>query len=98
MGYELHIIIAFTLLSLVVGAAWVGGYLDPYQSKAQELLLDKMGENKASYGLKSTITGQHITDDEDVNKVQDEVGKDAGGVVGKGGIGEDVGNALSKGL
>ena len=45
-----------------------------------------------------TITGQHITEDEDINKVQDEVGKDAGGVVGKGGIGEDVGNTLSKGL
>ena len=53
MGYELHIIIAFTLLSLAVGAAWIGGYLDPYQSKAQEIVLDKMGENKASYGLKS---------------------------------------------
>ena len=58
MGYELHIIIAFTLLSLVVGAAWVGGYLDQYQSKAQEILLDKMGENKASYGLKSRSTHQ----------------------------------------
>ena len=53
MGYELHIIVAFTILSLVVGAAWVGGYLDAYQSKAQEVVLDKMGENKASYGLKS---------------------------------------------
>ncbi|KAK3178912.1 hypothetical protein OEA41_001049 [Lepraria neglecta] len=98
MGYELHIIVAFTILSLVVGAAWVGGYLDAYQSKAQEVVLDKMGENKASYGLKSAITGQRVTEDEDVNKLQDEVGKDAGGVVGKGGIGEGVGNALSKGL
>ena len=43
MAYELHIIIAFTILSL----------LDAYQSKAQEVVLDKMGENKASYGLKS---------------------------------------------
>ena len=61
MSYELHIIVAFTLLSLVVGAAWVGGYLDPYQSKAQELLLDKMGENKASYGLKSRGAHQKST-------------------------------------
>ena len=44
------------------------------------------------------ITGQRVTEDEDVNKLQDEVGKDAGGVVGKGGIGEGVGNALSKGF
>ena len=53
MGYEIHIIVAYTVLSLAVGLAWVAGYLDPYQSKAQELLLDKMGENKASYGVKS---------------------------------------------
>ena len=44
------------------------------------------------------LTGQRVTEDEDVNKLQDEVGKGAGSVVGKGGIGEGVGNALSKGL
>ncbi|KAL2041332.1 hypothetical protein N7G274_005714 [Stereocaulon virgatum] len=98
MGYELHIIIAFTILSLVVGAAWVGGYLDTYQSKAQEVVLDKMGENKASYGLKSAITGQRVTENEDANKLQDEVGNDAGGTIGKGGIGEGIGDTLSKGL
>ena len=116
MGYEIHIVVAYTLLSLLVGFAWVAGYLDKYQSRAQEVLLDKMGENKASYGLKSicqqsqmhlkiaehrqigTITGQRVTDDEDVNKLQDEVGKDAGGIVGKGGVGEGVGSTLSKGL
>ena len=43
----------FTLLLLALGFAWVGGYLDKYQSKAQEQALDMMGENKASYGLKS---------------------------------------------
>jgi len=53
MGYEIHIIVAYTLLSLVIGFAWVAGYLDKYQTKAQEVLLDKMGENKVSYGLKS---------------------------------------------
>ena len=54
MGYEIPVILVFTLLSLVVGLAWVGGYLDAYQSKAQDIALDKMGENKASYGLKGT--------------------------------------------
>ena len=53
MGYEIPIIVLFTFFSLAMGAAWVGGYLDKYQSKAQEVALDKMGENKASYGLKS---------------------------------------------
>lgn len=59
MGYEILLIIGFTLSSLVIGAAWVGGYLDKYQSKAQEVALDKMGENKASYGLKSMMPGFH---------------------------------------
>jgi hypothetical protein len=43
----------FLTLQVVLFAAWVGGYLDPYQKQLQELLLDYMGETKASYGLKS---------------------------------------------
>ena len=52
MGNEVILIVVFTLLAIAVGFAWVGGYLDKYQSKAQEKALDAMGENKASYGLK----------------------------------------------
>lgn len=59
MGYEIHIIVAYTLVSLAVGLAWVAGYLDKYQSRAQEVLLDTMGENKVSYGLKSTRAYHH---------------------------------------
>ena len=55
MGNEIVIVTIFTILSLAVGFAWVGGYLDKYQSKAQDIALDNMGENKASYGLKSTL-------------------------------------------
>ena len=51
MGVLLSIIVA--VVAIALGAAWVGGYLDPYQAKAQEKILDAMGENKASYGLKS---------------------------------------------
>ncbi len=54
MGNELLLIIGFTLFSLFVTAAWIGGYLDPYQKKLQDLALDKMGDNRASYGIKST--------------------------------------------
>lgn len=54
MGNELLLIIGFTVFSLFVTAAWVGGYLDPYQKKLQNLALDKMGDNRASYGIKST--------------------------------------------
>ena len=94
MGNELLLIIAFTLFSLVVTMAWVGGYLDKYQqyvshvpsfeklswesikyqetlhtpptadtncqilksSQLQDIFLDKTGENRASYGLKSMST------------------------------------------
>lgn len=49
------LIVIFTILSLAVGVAWVGGYLDKYQSKAQEKALDAMGENKASYGVKGML-------------------------------------------
>lgn len=55
MGNEIPMIIIFTLISVALGLAWVGGYLDAYQSKAQEKALDAMGENKASYGLKSSL-------------------------------------------
>lgn len=58
MGNELLLIIGFTVFSLFVTAAWVGGYLDPYQKKLQNLALDKMGDNRASYGIKSTEHSQ----------------------------------------
>lgn len=53
MANEILITAVFTLIVLALGFAWVGGYLDAYQKKAQERALDMMGENKASYGLKS---------------------------------------------
>lgn len=63
MGYETVIVIVFTFVSLAIGFAWVGGYLDVYQSKAQEKALDVMGENKASYGLKSTVQDIQLLQD-----------------------------------
>ncbi len=53
MGNELPIIIAYTSFLLVLTAAWVGGYLDKYQHALQDLALGRMGENRASYGVKS---------------------------------------------
>ncbi|MCJ1465905.1 hypothetical protein MMC07_004524 [Pseudocyphellaria aurata] len=98
MGNEILVIVVFTILALGVGFAWVGGYLDKYQSQAQAKALDAMGENKASYGLKSTLKGQRIGNDENINNLQDNVSDQAGGLVGKGGIAEVVGGGLSKGL
>lgn len=48
----------FSVLQLVLLAAWVSGYLDPYQKKLQEIILDTMGETKVSYGLKSWFNHQ----------------------------------------
>ena len=53
MGYEIPIIAGYTTLLLVLGAAWVGGYLDSYQHAAQDFVLGKAGENRASFGIKS---------------------------------------------
>jgi hypothetical protein len=50
--------IFFLIFQVVLLAAWVSGYLDPYQKQLQEILLDYMGENKVSYGLKSTLQSQ----------------------------------------
>ena len=49
MGNEVLIAVIFTFILVALGAAWVGGYLDAYQSKAQEKALDVMGENKGKY-------------------------------------------------
>lgn len=41
---------------------------------------------------------QRVVEDKNVTAVQDGVSQGVGGVVGKGGIAEDIGNTLSKGL
>lgn len=51
-----------------------------------------------SWPLLAALTGQRVTDDKDVNKAQDDIGSTAGGLVGKGGLGEGAGDAVSKGL
>ena len=50
MGNELLLSIVFAVILVALGAAWVGGYLDAYQSKAQDIVLDHMGENKVTFG------------------------------------------------
>ncbi|EKV06452.1 hypothetical protein PDIG_69650 [Penicillium digitatum PHI26] len=79
-------------------AAWVAGYLDPCQKQLQELLLDYMGETKVSYGLKKSLTGKKLTEDQNMSKIQDQLGNQMGGTFGKGGLGQGVGSVLSKGL
>jgi hypothetical protein len=47
--------VLYLTLQVVLFGAWVLGYLDPYQKKMQEMILDAMGETKVSYGLKSRL-------------------------------------------
>ena len=56
MGYEIPIIAGYTTFFLVIFAAWVGGYLDPLQHSLQDAILGKMGDNRASSGVKSELT------------------------------------------
>jgi hypothetical protein len=104
----------FIIFQVIFLAAWVSGYLDPYQKQLQELLLDYMGETKVSYGLKSmlsenkrristkitlgSLTGKKLTEDQNLSKIQDQLGDQLGGMFGKGGLGEGLGSVLSKGL
>lgn len=48
MANEVLIAGIFTFILVAIGAAWIGGYLDAYQSRAQEKALDMMGENKGT--------------------------------------------------
>ncbi|KAJ5221532.1 uncharacterized protein N7469_010419 [Penicillium citrinum] len=90
--------ILYILSQLVLIAAWVSGTLDPYQKRLQEILLDQIGETKVSYGLKKSLTAKKLTEDQNLSKIQDQMGSQLGGVFGKGGIGQGLGSAISKGL
>ncbi|CAI7612471.1 unnamed protein product [Penicillium pancosmium] len=90
--------ILYLVSQLVLVAAWVSGTLDPYQKRLQEILLDQMGETKVSFGLKKSLTAKKLIEDENLSKIQDQLGNQLGGIFGKGGIGQGFGSVLSKGL
>jgi len=115
MASSTAISVVVAIITVVLVGAWVGGYLDRYQKIAQDSALDAMGENRASYGLKSmsaaqdepmctansvpgTLKGQKLSDDKDLNNLQEDTANTVGGLVGKGGVGESVGTGLSQGL
>ena len=58
----LMFILVFLLISIGVGGTWVGYYFDKRESRAQEKPSDMMGENEASYGLKSRVVHQVIVE------------------------------------
>ncbi|KAJ7682042.1 hypothetical protein DFH06DRAFT_1119369 [Mycena polygramma] len=55
-------------------------------------------DNKASYATKDTLGKSKVTGIEQVDTAQDGINNLVGGQIGKGGIGESVGNAASKGI
>ncbi|KAJ5189142.1 hypothetical protein N7491_005466 [Penicillium cf. griseofulvum] len=91
-------VLFFLTFQVILLGAWVAGYLDPYQKQLQEILLDYMGESKVSYGLKKSLTGKKLTEDQNLSKIQNQLGNQLGGIFGKGGLGEGLGSMLSKGL
>ncbi|KAG8527008.1 uncharacterized protein KY384_008437 [Bacidia gigantensis] len=111
MGSELYIIAGYNTLLLGLLFAWIGGYLDPLQHQLQDVILGKMGDNRASFGAKSGeemladllalstgLMSQRVVEDKNITDVQDGAAKEVGGAVGKGGIGQGIGDTLSKGL
>ncbi|KAJ5272632.1 hypothetical protein N7478_007757 [Penicillium angulare] len=90
--------ILFLLSQVILFGAWVSGTLDSYQKRFQEIILDAMGETKVSYGLKMSLTGKKLIEDENFSKIQDQLGSELGGAFGKGGAGQGLGSVLSKGL
>ncbi|PGH17902.1 hypothetical protein AJ79_00801 [Helicocarpus griseus UAMH5409] len=91
-------LLAYAAVVLFVLGAWVSGKLDAYQKRLQEIALDMMGETKVSYGLKRSLTGKKLTEEENLSKIQDRFGNNLGGVFAKGGPGWGIGNAVGKAL
>lgn len=48
--------------------------------------------------LTESLTGKKLIEDENLTKIQDQLGNQLGGVFGKGGLGDGLGIVLSKGL
>ena len=44
------------------------------------------------------MMSNRVVEEENTNALQDGVSQNVGGLVGKGGVGEGIGNTLSKGL
>ncbi|KAJ5792419.1 uncharacterized protein N7503_008397 [Penicillium pulvis] len=88
----------YVVTQVILLGAWVSGTLDPYQKRLQEIVLYMMGETKASYALKKSLTAKVIAEDTNLSKLQDQLGNGIGGAFSKGGAGEGVGSVLSKGL
>jgi hypothetical protein len=58
-----------------------------------------MKENYTNLNLFiESLTGKKLTEDQNLSKIQGQLGDQLGGIFGKGGLGEGFGSMLSKGL
>ncbi|EGE79068.1 hypothetical protein BDDG_02006 [Blastomyces dermatitidis ATCC 18188] len=91
-------LLIYASLALIVLAAWVSGSLDPCQKWLQEVVLAMMGETKASYSLKKSLTGKKLIEEENLRKIQNNLGNNLGGLFATGGPGSGLGAAVGKAL
>ena len=54
--------------------------------------------NETRPAAKGTLKSERLSDNKDLNTLQDDLADTGGGLVGKGGLGEKVGSTLSQGL
>ncbi|GAB7346331.1 hypothetical protein MBLNU457_5048t1 [Dothideomycetes sp. NU457] len=77
--------IVFTILAgiIALAAGWVYFFGIPPETKRamEEKALETMGENKASYMMKDTISRVPATDQKEVQELRDSVGNAAGGLL-----------------
>ncbi|PGH09310.1 hypothetical protein GX51_00752 [Blastomyces parvus] len=91
-------LLGYGSLALIILVAWVSGSLDPYQKWLQEIVLAMVGETKVSYGLKKSLTGKKLIEEENLTMIQNKLGNDIGGLFAKGAPGSGLGAAVGKAL
>ncbi|KAJ5496056.1 hypothetical protein N7539_001172 [Penicillium diatomitis] len=84
-------LVIYIVSQLILIGAWVTGLLDPYQKQLQEMLLEAMGESKS-------LTAKKLVEDQNLSKIQDQLGNELGDFFGKQGLAGGLGTVLSKGL
>jgi len=74
------------------------GYYDKAWRWIEDTYLKYFGENRTSYAVKDTLQKGEVSGNKDIDGAQRQVTDAVGGQFGKGGVGEDVGSNVDKGL
>lgn len=76
--------------------SWYARQKESWMPWIEDHVLSWFGENKASYVAKDKLAQTKVTGNQDVDNAQDQVNDSVAGQLGKGGMGEVVGDAVSK--